>query len=308
MEFVAYDILKGENTGRIDQYKRSEAAPEFRERFSDVLNRFILLASANIPPRPPTEIVTREGSVGILPPPAKRIITQEVLQGNAPSPLKITEETIQTGVPERPVELVSIHVINEVEPLTAGSVREQANLASVLLYLGSILDRKNISLDPRQPNEPPVRIDQIRAVYHLIKRGAFGQYSSERHLLTNPSDVTQALDAYQRGLDFVLPFQQDIRTSEDVVAHGIIDPKIISEIRADSGGLKISVPVIVSPKQYEFIRGNRYDSTGILRNFYNGDLFILAQTDEYPRLVRYSFKHGYYDQYGYLRGHIIEIK
>lgn len=298
MESVAQGILNHENTSRIDRYKRSEADPESIERFSDVLGRFILIASAKIPPRPPTEAITREGSVGILPPPAKRIIVQEILQGNAPSPLRITEETIQTGVPERPVELVSIHVINEVEPLTAGSVKEQDNLASVLLSLESILDRKNIYLDPHQPNKPPVRIDQIRAVYHLIKRGAFGQYSLERHLLTNPSDVAKALDAYQRGLDFVLPFQQDVRTSEDVVAHGIIDPKIISEIRADSGERKISVPVIVSPKRYLFRRGYWYNSTGILSNFDNGDPFILANTDEYPRLVRY-------DRRG---DHIVDIK
>ncbi|MBI2018669.1 hypothetical protein HYS96_03075 [Candidatus Daviesbacteria bacterium] len=287
MESVAYEILNGEYTQRINELKTHVASPEFRERFSDVLERFIAVASANFTPRPPTETITREGSVGILPSPAKRIVTQEVLQGNAPSPLRVIEETIPTGVPERPVELVSIHVINEIEPLTAGSMREQDNLAAVLLYLGSIR-RKNVYLDPHQPNEHPVRVDQIRAVYHLIKRGAFGQYSLERHLLTNPSDVTQALGAYQRGLDFILPFQQDVPTSEDMVAHEIIDPRILSEIRADSGGLKISIPVIVSPKEYEFRSGWRYESITILRNFYNGDPFILAQTYEYPRLVRYN--------------------
>lgn len=293
MESVAHNILRSETAKRFDQLKNSEATPEFRERFSDVLGRFIFSATKNIPPVPPTQTISLEGSVGVLPSPAKRIVAQDVLQGNAPTPLKVVDETIQTGIPERPVDLVSIHVISEVESLTTGSSKEQDKVAAVLLYLESILNRKNIYLESQQPNEPPVRVAQIRSLFHLIKRGAFGQYSVERHALNKSSDVPSALDAYQESLNYVLPFQQGEKPSEDMVAHGIIDPKIIAEVRADASGPKVSVPVVVAPKQYAFKRGYGRGSTELIRNFYNGDPFILVQADDYPRLVYYDFQRGY---------------
>ena len=70
----------------------NERQPAFYNKFSEQLEKLIILYSAGIPEVQSEVQVEREGSFGMLPPPARRDFLKAMLRGERTPPLKVHEE------------------------------------------------------------------------------------------------------------------------------------------------------------------------------------------------------------------------
>ncbi len=292
-ESLVQGLLKAEIISNFDRRKNSEPPPDFRQGFSEAFNSAVFMQIGDIPPVVPIRTTVIEGPVGVLPSPAKRIVAADILRGQAVTPLKIAEETHQTGVPERPLEEVQIHVIGEINPTTAASTAEQNRFIATLLCLKDIVGGRGVLLGPQEEGQLPIRIKKISTFYHQIQRGVVGQYSVEKLDLKSPHDIEKALEIFGRGLDQVMHFQPGVSPSDDEIAHGMIDPKIMAEVSAVNSKLRLSVPVAIAPKEYSAPGLSEKSTVRFLRNFRDHRPFILVEENrQEPRLVRFDWRWG----------------
>lgn len=248
------DIIGGVLTRKTDavvkdvgQSSESKVVRYFKTDYT----RFLDLETASIPPEPSEESIEREGTVGVLPSAAKRIIVAEALAGFPPSPVKVSEETVVTGEPEKRVDELALHVITEVNPATAADAKEIEIVIQALREASSIVEQ---SVWRPSSDKPPIRIADRKAVIYIIQRGIMGNYGLKVLNLRDSGDLQKAIDVYRQSLSEVLQFNRETnKPQDDVIAHELYYAQIAKEIAASRGNRKISLPVVVCPKAYSYV-------------------------------------------------------
>lgn len=267
--------------------------PNFNSEFRNELARFIYLASSNIEPVVPVETRQHEGSVGYLPPPAKRVVVRDILSGRPVTPLRVYEETEVVGKPQRQIEEVAIHVVVVVDPVTVVDKSEIAATVNTLLAIRDF-PKDGVVLDWNASDTDVLRVNKVRPVLHLIRRGALGNYSSENFPLVSLADCDAALSSYQRSLAGVLEFLPGENPDRDFVAHDVISARIAGEIEEERDSGKISLPIVVVPKTYQSesipLGGGSYRTGGdaSMLNLFGDDApFILVPKAGNPELRKW---------------------
>src|SRR3989344_5842366 len=276
LDFISQEV--GRISARTSEGKNfSEPGADFYKKYEDEFIFGILQAAHFINPKTPTTTIEIEGKAGILPAPAKRIIVREALAGQPLSPLKVSEEEIIRGKPERVVELATVHVIADVNPTSAANPREIETMLNTLLSVRKSTDEDNMSYWYIDKDEPLVRVLKFQAQVHMLRRGVVGNYDSLSLPLNNPDDLRKAIEQYRKSLAGVLSFDPSKRPSEDQIPHIVFNRSIADKISIDEKYPKIHLPVVVAPKDYRTgIGGYSYHHTSVLGGIPSGMSLIIV--------------------------------
>lgn len=229
--------------------------PSFSRKFSQELEQFIVLSSNDIPQVSPVVPVEREGSFGILPSPARIAVAKAMLTGERIPPLKLHEETIHVGEPERLLDNVYLHAIVEIDPRTAVNKAEQEAIINTLLSIWQtvLLDKPTFKGVDQAGTPVSIKTAEIQAVLHLIKKGAVGNYKYDELPIVLQSDVQNALSSVEQGLSWVLQFHPNDTPKSDHLVGEILDAQIKKAVGEDNGEKKISLPIFVMSNHIHFI-------------------------------------------------------
>lgn len=240
------------NTALIQETAEKEPKEQFSKEFHSVLGQFLQTMSLDF--KPSTDIATEqhEGPYGIIPPPARRHIARDILAGNPSPPLKILEETIE-GPLERRVAQLAFHMLVEVNPLSATNPTEVEETVSLITILAERLQTIQQGRDVwTWPNNdhPPIRVQTGTGYMHLLQRNVIGNYMVQSLPLNSKSDVLEAIQTYKQSLSDVYKVSPEDKPKVDAVAHMVEFSKIGEVVQKDTGEGKLSLPIIMYPKQY----------------------------------------------------------
>lgn len=270
---------------------------EFELIIREGLVEFIGHETRHIPAVIPDQTVEREGNFGVLPSPARAIVAREALSGQAISPLKVHDENVQSGKPERQVEATNFHLIVEINPRTVADKEEIATTIRTILVMAGF-SRKDLLLQSDDPKRPSVRIEQARSTLHLMSRGVLGNYDLVELPLNSPDDARKAIEQFRLALkDVISPPSKS--PSDDFTAHVILNGRILSGVAADRGPKKISLPIVVMPKEYtvNIPYGATYLSRTGCSNFDQSDTMMIIEKNGACRVGAYSSEQGYYPDF-----------
>lgn len=228
---------------------KEQANSDFKEHFEDKLAETLWYLTNHLPSIPPIQTIEREGVVGYRPPPAKRINAIEALMGQPTSPLRVYDEEIQKGKPERIMETTTFHLVLEASPLAVANKSELAAVANTLKVLSSKIGNRGFVIELPE-DKPNLRAKKAQAIVHLVRRDILGNYQYQQLTISEPGDINKAILAYQQASYDSLVAHPFGEPNGDYLAHGILGRKIAEAIKKDQGYDRITIPIEVAPKAY----------------------------------------------------------
>ena len=197
----AAQLLAQETSKVGESLRATDADPSQTTVLTERINAFVLSAEPNLPLTTPQKTVTHEGSTGFLSPSARREVGRAWFRGQEPPPVRVIEEDVPAGEPERTLDALTLHVVHGVDATMLGSSQKQELFAQAVASLGEVLlNGSGSTVDGSAPDGPKIRIAEMGGVVHLIKRDSGGHYVVEEHALNKPADIDNVLKAYTDAL------------------------------------------------------------------------------------------------------------
>lgn len=248
-------LIEKSNRSNFQRLKENGHGVEFSNKFSEQLTRLIVLSSADIPEVASEVQVEREGSFGILPAPARKDFLKAMLKGERTPPLKVHEEAIRVGQPERMLDRISLHTIVEINPSTASSQAGQMVIADSLFSVLQTVSIENPAFQGKDQFGATISIKakELRGILHVIKKSVLGNFEYEELPINQPEDVQKALTTIEQGLSWVLQFHPKDTPKYETLAYETLDAQIEKRVDQDKGERQISLPILVAPNSPQFI-------------------------------------------------------
>lgn len=285
-DFVAQQVASMP-AGILEGRRYTEPNTEFYHKYQQVFREGIMKVAGFIPPETPVTTIEVEGKTGVLPDPAKRVVVREALVGQPLSPLRVSEEEIIKGKPERIVQVANIHVITEINALTAADAEEINAMLDTLLSVRQSISRNNVVFYSMDAGEPAVRVMKFQAKLHMIERGIVGNYDFLSLPLNSQADLEKAISAYSQEIAESLSFVPLGSPSEDYIPHDVFNRFIAGEIAMDRIHPIIHLPVAVAPKDYRSPTGlNSYMQSSIDTAVPGQTLIMVPKGSYQPSLMR----------------------
>ena len=257
-------------------------ASEFRSSFSRELWEFLIHKSSGIESTLPQQAITVEGKTGILPPPARRIIAKNVLAGSSIPALRESEEQIIADKPRREIEKASIHIFNEITPESSVNHDEIQVVTETLQAAAEIVQTSQGSLIEFEGEATDIHVAGLQASVHFIVRNAIGEYNLFNHKLQNSMDLSEIIAEYRKSIT-QRGYSGERRPIDDYYMYrGLVIPNIQAILRSDLQQPNISIPVMISPKEFNYtVPGNRHYTSSVLMHecFKDQEQFLQVERD-----------------------------
>lgn len=229
--------------------KRTEGrAVEFHPRTLEDAQKTVDSVTARhaqgIPPTVSEEVVEKKGPFGFYSSVEKRVDVKKAMAGESVNRQKEYEEAVPIGTPERVVDRAAYHIVTDVTHLTQTRPAETEAFRFLLSTIQKALTEKEKSrVIPGGSEEPAVRINNTRAVMHLVVRGFLGQTQYRQIAIDSREDIEKAWQAYLHGSHETATYTQSRLPSEEYIDEAVLAPRIRESIAKDRGHSAISVPI-----------------------------------------------------------------
>jgi hypothetical protein len=243
------------DTRLVREATSGELDPVFRDQFNSCVFTEIANLTQDFAELPPTTYIEEEGTVGILPPPARKIVARDLLTGSRPSPLRIYDEEVEVGPPERIVDKITFLVINEIDTATIMDPKQISAVIKTLRATQELVERLNKDQRISSP-DMGVGVTEAEAYFCLIRNGVMGDITSEKLALNSSQDLMADIRNYQASLSSVLRFDPTRPPTSSALTHGILAYQLRNDIHSSGIG-EIVIPLVVYPKGTKFNAGGR---------------------------------------------------